>query len=283
MSVAVAGDVGDHQTVCGLAALAERPHAQPQPARRLAAAQARDAHFLLQAAAFARRLDETVDRLRDLGVAEEDALDRPHVVGADRVRQPQIGGVGVDHPAARIRHHNAVARPVDHRLEGRAAAIPAGDPQNAGRSREQRKDADHAEDGEQRQHIGLGLIAADKHQPDRGGDQHDGHEQHQPDAAPPFAGCPVAHVVFRHPGFAIRAAKPPALSVPESGRSPQGAGVAAAALTPGLCMISEKAGPRPDSASEDFADTGRKRKTDRDWRAESARISSAPGFAAPPH
>jgi hypothetical protein len=48
-------------------------------------------------------------------------------------------------------------------------------------------------------------------------------------------------------------------------------------------MISEKAGPRPDSASEDFADTGRKRKMDPDWRAESARISSAPGCAAPPH
>ncbi len=40
-----------------------------------------DPHLLLAAAAFARRLEQAIDRFRDAGIADEDALDRAHVAG----------------------------------------------------------------------------------------------------------------------------------------------------------------------------------------------------------
>src|SRR5207237_5697907 len=72
VAVAVARHVGyrPHRRARVAAALAERAHAQPQPARGLPA-QSGDAHLLLEPAALARRLDQPVDRLRDLGIAEE--------------------------------------------------------------------------------------------------------------------------------------------------------------------------------------------------------------------
>ncbi len=117
--------------------------------------------------------------------------------------------------------------PSTTRPERRVAAVLAGDPQNAGGGGEQREHADHAEDGQQRQHVGLGLIAPDEQQADRGADQHDGDQQHQADAAPPFA-APACRLRPRSPSGASRSLqpKPPALSVPQSGPSPQGAGVA---------------------------------------------------------
>ena len=84
----LAGDVGDrpHRELRLALAFAERPHPHAQPAPGLAA-HAVDAHLLLQAAALARRLEQAEDRLRDAGIADEHALDRPHVVGA-RWRRP---------------------------------------------------------------------------------------------------------------------------------------------------------------------------------------------------
>ena len=69
-------------------AFAERPHADAQPTRRLAFVRA-DPHLLLAAAAFARRLQQAIDRFRNAGIADEDALDRTHVV---RTRRPRPGG-----------------------------------------------------------------------------------------------------------------------------------------------------------------------------------------------
>ena len=91
-------------------AFAERPHAQPQPARR-PALHAGDAHLFLQALAFARRLEQPVDRFGRVGIADEHALHRPHVVGVGRVDEVEIGGVGVEHAAVRVGDQYAVEGP----------------------------------------------------------------------------------------------------------------------------------------------------------------------------
>jgi hypothetical protein len=61
-----------------------------------------DPHLFLGAAAFARRLEQAIDRLRHVGIADEHPLDRPHVVGVGGFDEAEIGGVGVDDAAARV-------------------------------------------------------------------------------------------------------------------------------------------------------------------------------------
>ena len=71
-----------------------------------------------------------------------------------------------------------VGDPAHHRIVGGAV----GEPDDAGGKGEQVEQADH---GEQRQHaenIGLGLGAADGHQRHRHRDDAGGHQQHQHDA-----------------------------------------------------------------------------------------------------
>ena len=72
-----------------------------------------DAHLLLQALAFARRLEQPVDRLGHVGIADEHALDRPHVVGVRRADEIEIGGIGVDHAAVAVGDQDAVEGVVD--------------------------------------------------------------------------------------------------------------------------------------------------------------------------
>ena len=113
---AVARHVGqrpDGQAGVALA-VAERPDAQAQPARR-AAFDAGNAHLFLQALAFARRLEQPVDRFGRIGIADEHALDRAHVVGVRRADEIEIGGIGIDHAAVAVGDHDAVESIVDHR------------------------------------------------------------------------------------------------------------------------------------------------------------------------
>ena len=100
----LAGDVRDRpdRELRLALAVAERPHPHAQPASGFAA-HAVDAHFLLQPAALARRLEQTEHRLRHAGIADEHPLDRPHVVGAGGLDQLEIGGIGVDDAAGRCR------------------------------------------------------------------------------------------------------------------------------------------------------------------------------------
>ena len=123
-----------------------------------------DAHLLLQAAAFARRLEQPEDRLRDAGIADEHPLDRPHVVGVGGLDQPQIGGIGVDDAPGGIGDQDRVGPAVDQALDQRAGRIAARDAQHAGREREQEEHADHRQDGQQEEDVGLGAGAADQHQ-----------------------------------------------------------------------------------------------------------------------
>ena len=77
LALALARHVGQrpNRQAAVAAALAERPHPQPQPARR-PALQAGDPHLFLQALAFARRLEQPVDGLRRVCVADEHPLHR---------------------------------------------------------------------------------------------------------------------------------------------------------------------------------------------------------------
>ena len=90
--------------------------------QRAASAGAGDAHFFLQPAALARRLEQAVDRLGDVRIADEHPLDRPHVVVVGGADQVEIGGIGVEHAAGLVGDHDAVEGIVDHRLEQRIAA-----------------------------------------------------------------------------------------------------------------------------------------------------------------
>ncbi len=69
---------------------------------------ARDPHLLLLPLALARGLEQAEHRFRHIGVADEDALDRPHVLGGRGPGQGQIGGIGIDHMAAGIGHRQSV-------------------------------------------------------------------------------------------------------------------------------------------------------------------------------
>ena len=101
-------------------------------------------------------------------------------VGADQI---QIGGIGIDHAAAGVGHQGALGRGIDHRLDQRTAAVPAGRPQDAGGEREHQEHADRRQDGQQCQDVRLRVGAADEHQRHCRADQHDGDQQHETDAA----------------------------------------------------------------------------------------------------
>ena len=78
--------------------LAERPHADAQPTPCLALVRA-DAHLLLAAAAFARRFQQAIDRFRHAGIADEYALDRPHVRRTRAPTKLTVGRIGINNSA----------------------------------------------------------------------------------------------------------------------------------------------------------------------------------------
>ena len=162
LALAVARHVGDrpHRHAGVVLAQAERTHVQAQPARAMRR-RAGHAHLLLQATALARRLEQPVDRLGDVGIADEDPLDRAHVVGVGRPDQVEIGGVGVEHAARLVGDHDAVGRPVDYRLEQRVTLAAARQMQDTGGKPEQRGHADGAEQRQQRQDIGAAVARFD--------------------------------------------------------------------------------------------------------------------------
>ena len=200
LPLALARDVGDRPDRHALVALAlaERAHAQPQPARRLRRG-AGQAHLLLQAAAFARRLQQPVDRLGNVRIADEHPLDRPHVVVVGGAGQVEIGGIGVEDAAGMVGDEGALGGIVDHRLEQRMAAVAPGQAQDAGGHGEQRKDADGAEHGQEHDNIGLGVVAADIDEAGGGADQKQRHQQHQAD------GAAARHVLALVEGGPLRA------------------------------------------------------------------------------
>ena len=145
----LARHVGDRpHRQAGLAlAVTERAHAHPQPAPGLVLAGAH-AHLLLQATAFARCLEQAIDRLGDARIANEDPLDRAHVAGGRGIGERKIGSVGIDDAPTGIGDESAFAGAVDHRLDERACHLLARYAQDAGREREQQKHADGGQQGQ---------------------------------------------------------------------------------------------------------------------------------------
>ena len=184
LAFAIPRDVGDrpHRIFRLALAGAERADPHPQPAA-MGAVGPCDPHFLLLPLAFARGLEQAEHGFRHIGVADEDALDRAHLLGGRSPRQRQIGGVGIDHVAAGIGDREPVIGVVGDAGHDGIVGGAVGKADNARGKGEQVEQADH---GEQRQHaedIGLGLGAADGHQHDRDCDDAGGHQQHQHDAA----------------------------------------------------------------------------------------------------
>jgi hypothetical protein len=149
----------------------------------VAALGASDPNLFLLPLALARRLEQPEHRLRDVGIANEDPLHRARVGRGGGPRQRQIGGIGIDHMAAGIRHRQPVigviGDPAHHRIVGGAI----GETDDAGGKGEQVEQPDHRQQRQQPEDIGLGLGAADGHQRDRHRDDGKGHQQHQNDAA----------------------------------------------------------------------------------------------------
>jgi hypothetical protein len=81
LALALARHIGErpHRQARLAPAVAERADLEAQPTRR-PAPDAGYAHHFLGALAFAGRLEEPVDRFGGVRIADEHALDRPHVV-----------------------------------------------------------------------------------------------------------------------------------------------------------------------------------------------------------
>ena len=142
-----------------------------------------DADFLLLTLALARRFEQAEHRLGYIGIADEDPLHRTHVLRGRSSGQRQIGGVGIDHVAARIADGEPVIGLIGdmahHGVVGRAV----GETNDPGGEREQVEQPDHRQQRQQSQDIRLRLRPADSHQRDRGRDDAAGHQQHQHDAS----------------------------------------------------------------------------------------------------
>ena len=184
LPLAVAGDVGDrpHRVFRLALALAERPDPHPQPAA-MRAIGAGDADLFLLPLAFARRLEQAKHRLGDIGIADEDALDRAHVLGGAGPGEREIGGVAVDHVAPRIGDRQPVIGMVGDAAKHGIVGGAVGETDDAGGQREQVEQPDHGQQRQEPQDVGLRLRPAQRHQRYRGRDDAAGHQQHQHDGA----------------------------------------------------------------------------------------------------
>ncbi len=186
LALAVAGDVGDRpHRVFGLAlARAEWTHPHPEPAA-LRAVLAGDPDLFLLPLAFARGLEQAEHRFRDVGIADEDALDRPNVLRRRCSGDRQIGGVGIDDMAARVGHCQPVIGMVGDAPHHGVVGGAVGEADDAGGKGEQVEQADHRQQRQHAEDIGLGLGPADGHHRHRDRDDARGDQQHQHDAAAP--------------------------------------------------------------------------------------------------
>ena len=184
LPLALAGHVAErpHGEPARALAFADRPHAQPQPARG-AAPDAGDAHLLLQALAFARGLEQPVDRLGRVCIADEHAFHRPKVVGVGRADEVEVRGIGVEHAAVPVRDQYGVEALINEPLDQRARGLRSRQAKDAGRQREQREDAEGRQHREEAEDVRLGIAASQHHDAGRGADQDAGDEQHENHAA----------------------------------------------------------------------------------------------------
>ena len=143
LALAIPRDVGDrpHRVSGHALALAERTNPHPQPAA-LRTLLSRDPDFFLLPLAFARRLEQAKYRFRDVGIANKDALDRPHVLCRRRPGHREVGGVGIDDMAARVGHRQPVKGMVGDAPHHRVVGGAVGEADDAGGESEQVEHAD---------------------------------------------------------------------------------------------------------------------------------------------
>src|ERR1700741_3704536 len=126
LTLALTCDVGDrpygHAGVP--AALAERTDAHAQPSPTLAGGSG-NPHLLLQPPALPCGLDQTVNRLRHVGVADKYPFDRPDIIDAARPGQFEVSDVCIEHAARMIGDQDAVEGPIDPGLEQGICLVPA--------------------------------------------------------------------------------------------------------------------------------------------------------------
>ena len=130
-----------------------------------------DAYLLLQPASLSRGLEQAVNRLRHVRIADKDPLDRPDIVYTGCTDEIEVGGVGIKHPPGMIGHQDAVERAVHHSLEQRVAMIPAGKFHDSGGCCEKCEYADCSEHRQQNKDVGLNIVPIHVDQAAGGGDQ----------------------------------------------------------------------------------------------------------------
>ena len=140
-----------------------------------------DAYLFLQPASLSRGLEQAVDRLGDVRIADKDPLDRPDIVYAGCTDEIEVSGVGIEHASGMIGHQDAVESAVHHCLEQRVALILAGKLHDAGGRSEEREHADRSEHRQQNQDVGLDIVPAHVDQTAGRGDQHRCNHQHHGD------------------------------------------------------------------------------------------------------
>ena len=185
LALALVRHVGDRPQRRGAAVGAsERPHADAIPAEIAPARRRRrDPHLLARRAPVARRLGETVDRLRDLRGADEQALDGLQIREAVAAGKHEVALVGVEDAAVVLDHDEPVGGGIGHRLGEVVAGALAAELDGTDRHREQEEHPRHAEERKQQQDQRLGALGGDEAEAQRRADEERGQEQEQPDPA----------------------------------------------------------------------------------------------------
>src|SRR5258708_19748906 len=115
LTLAVARHVGDrphgHARIASALAKWTHPHAHPTAA---VCRRAGNPHFFLQTTAFARGLEQSVDRLRNVGVADEYSFDRLRFIDAASAGQIEISILAIKNTARPVPFPYAVNAPLLH-------------------------------------------------------------------------------------------------------------------------------------------------------------------------
>src|SRR5579872_4617219 len=118
LPLAVARDVVKRpdREIAGVGRAPQRANAHPQPARRPTMGRG-DADFFLQPTALASRLEQPIDRLRGVRIANEDSLHRAGVASVGSPDQVEIRGITINHAPIAVGDDDAVKRAVEHGLD----------------------------------------------------------------------------------------------------------------------------------------------------------------------
>jgi hypothetical protein len=137
----------------------------------------------LLALALAGGLEQPEHGFGDIWIADEDALDGPRLLHRGGTGQREIGGIGIDHMAVGVGDGDAVEGAVGDGAHDRIFGCAIGEADDAGRESEQHEQADHGQQCQQRQNVGLRLGAAEGHEGDGTADDHRCNQQDKDDAA----------------------------------------------------------------------------------------------------